>query len=227
MKKYWTLLMLVIVASIIFGIRGSASADEGDICTPQDAWVENIEHEAVTHEETVFDHWQRYSWTGGPHTSSEPPAFPSEDWQPNVAGDPHGVGTAGAYFVSHGNSGLGDWFYLGAVEKTVIIVDSEAWIESVEHPAVVCEDETETPEPPQLDECLGEDGEDLCVHETPEPPTEPTRRDPHQSHKPDPVVTTETRNEPTKTIKIYTHKSGQITREVTHYDMALIKEEGL
>lgn len=61
------------------------------------------------------DGWQRYSWTGGPHESDDPPAFPSEDWQANVAGDPHGIGVEGAYFVSHGNSGNGDWFYLELV----------------------------------------------------------------------------------------------------------------
>lgn len=55
---------------------------------------------------------QRYSWTGGPHQSDEPPAFPSSDWQPNVKGDPHKIGQPGAYFRSHGNKGNGDWFYL-------------------------------------------------------------------------------------------------------------------
>ena len=57
-------------------------------------------------------HWQRYSWTGGPHEGDDPPDFPSDDWQPNVEGDPHNIGVAGPYFVSHGSSGLGDWFYL-------------------------------------------------------------------------------------------------------------------
>ena len=61
------------------------------------------------------DGWQRYSWTGGPHASDDPPAFPSDDWQANVAGDPHGIGVEGAYFVSHGNAGNGDWFYLELV----------------------------------------------------------------------------------------------------------------
>ena len=62
------------------------------------------------------DGWQRYSWTGGPHASDDPPAFPSDDWQANVAGDPHGIGVEGAYFVSHGGSGQGDWFYLELIE---------------------------------------------------------------------------------------------------------------
>ena len=75
-------------------------------------------------EEEVFDHWQRYSWTGGPQWQGSdegfPPPFPDEGWQPNVEGDPHDRGVEGAYFMSHGNSGNGDWFYLEAVTKIVV-----------------------------------------------------------------------------------------------------------
>src|SRR3954447_2588386 len=86
------------------------------------AWDETIVDEAAW-TDTVVDeaaHWQRYSWTGGPHRSDDPPASPSDDgnWQPNVAGDPHGVGVEGAYYRSNGNSGDGDWFYLEAVPAT-------------------------------------------------------------------------------------------------------------
>jgi hypothetical protein len=66
----------------------------------------------------VFDHWQRYSWTGGPVEGDTAPAFPGPGWQPNVAGDPHGIGTQGAYFESRGGSGNGDWFYLEPVTTT-------------------------------------------------------------------------------------------------------------
>jgi hypothetical protein len=61
--------------------------------------------------------WQRYSWTGGPLEQGVTPSFPSADWQPNTASDPHGIGVEGAYFVSHGSSGLGDWFYLEATPE--------------------------------------------------------------------------------------------------------------
>jgi hypothetical protein len=64
----------------------------------------------------IADHFQRYSWTGGPIPDDPAPAFPDANWQPNVEGDPHGIGHAGAYFVSHGASGGGDWFYLELVE---------------------------------------------------------------------------------------------------------------
>lgn len=59
-------------------------------------------------------HFQRYSWTGGPHEENDPPTEvpPDPNWQANVAGDPHGIGQEGPYFRSHGNAGKGDWFYL-------------------------------------------------------------------------------------------------------------------
>jgi len=94
----------VIIAALVLlgaGVFTAASAvpaaASGDDCVPTE------------------DTWQRYSWTGGPHASDDPPPFPSEDWQANVAGDPHGIGVEGPYFVSHGNSGNGDWFYLELV----------------------------------------------------------------------------------------------------------------
>jgi len=91
------------------------------------AWTETVEEEAA--------HWQRYSWTGGPVEEGHTPSFPSSDWQPNVQGDPHDVGHAGAYFRSNGGSGNGDWFYLewvGAVTRTVT---HPATTHVVHHPA--------------------------------------------------------------------------------------------
>lgn len=96
--------------------------------------------------------WQRYSWTGGPHTSDSAPAFPSADWQANTKSDPHNVGVAGAYYRSNGNSGNGDWFYLEATPEKSHTVHTDAVTEnklvtpeSVVHhdaiPAVVCEEE--------------------------------------------------------------------------------------
>ena len=93
--------LLLVMTLLIAGVACSAALaqDEGsDVCVPVD------------------EHWQRYSWTGGPLAEDDPPpAFPDDGWQPNVQGDPHGIGVAGAYFVSHGGSGLGDWFYLELV----------------------------------------------------------------------------------------------------------------
>ena len=101
----------------------------------QEAWTETVVDREAWDEE-VFDHWQHYSWTGGPHLSDEAPGFPGDNWQANVQGDPHGVGVAGAYYVSHGGSGNGDWFYLDAVTRTV---HHDAETHTVEHPAVTAE----------------------------------------------------------------------------------------
>lgn len=71
---------------------------------------------AVTATGTECGDWQRYSWTGGPHEPDSPPVFPSDNWQANVKGDPHGIGQEGAYYRSNANSGKGDWFYLDWIE---------------------------------------------------------------------------------------------------------------
>lgn len=70
----------------------------------------------------VFDHWQRYSLVGGAWGAGVP-AFPDPGapfrWQDDVAGDPHGVGAAGAYDRSNEHTGNTDWFYLEGVTRTV------------------------------------------------------------------------------------------------------------
>ena len=69
---------------------------------------------------------QRYSYTGGPQGLDEggtpiQTTAPGSDWQANTTlyndGTSHG-GNLGLYFVSHGNSGNGDWFYweVGIIE---------------------------------------------------------------------------------------------------------------
>lgn len=137
--------LVLLVITTLFGVvsmtSASATGDDEPECVPSDAWIEFVNHPELAHQETVFDHWQRYSWTGGPHTGEDAPAFPGPDWQPNVEGDPHGIGIEGSYFVDHGNSGNGDWFYLESVEKEITVVDEEAWFEAIAHPAVTCEEE--------------------------------------------------------------------------------------
>lgn len=153
--------ILMIAATV--GAQGTEGGDTPG-CTPQTAYAEEtgwvlvspgdgwyqIGQRTVTdqeaYDEEVFDHWQRYSWTGGPHDSDDPPAFPSDDWQSNVQGDPHDVGQPGAYFRSHGNSGKGDWFYLEAVTKVINhpAVTHEEYRFAFDHPAVECPTETVT-----------------------------------------------------------------------------------
>lgn len=223
---------ILAVVVIGFALTEAAYADgETAPCVPQEAWTETIEHEAVTHNEEVFDHWQRYSWTGGPHTSDNPPPFPDEGWQPNVEGDPHGVGVEGAYFRSNGNSGNGDWFYLEAVTVIVTVVDVAAWTETIEHPAVVCP-VTEEPTPTETPTTsVPTPSETVTVTPVPVPNEEPSET-PQETpegtpeNDEDPVTQTETHNHPNKTVKVYTHESGKVTRSVIHYDKDR-KEEGL
>lgn len=138
--------------------------DSAPACVPTSAWTETIT-DSPAYDETVFDHWQRYSWTGGPHAEDDPPAFPSSDWQPNVEGDPHGIGHAGAYYRSNGNSGNGDWFYLEAVTA---VVHHDAVTHTVDHDAVTCPTEpTSEPTSPSTEPTTP-------TTEPTEPTTEPT-----------------------------------------------------
>lgn len=163
-------LLLIVLGLLAVSMNGTAASATDEPCVPKDAWTEVIEHPEVSHlvtvvvvdeeayDEEVFDHWQRYSWTGGPLDDAPTVVPPHPDWQPNVEGDPHGIGSAGAYFVSHGNSGRGSWFYLEEVTRTVHypavtheeqvkVVDKEAWTETIEHPAIVCPPPTTPPTP--------------------------------------------------------------------------------
>ena len=102
------------------------------------AWAETVVDQAASTEtvEEEAAHWQRYSWTGGPIEEGRTPSFPSADWQPNVEGDPHGVGHAGAYDRSNGSSGKADWFYLEWVPAVTRTIEHPATSHVVHHAAV-------------------------------------------------------------------------------------------
>ncbi len=160
MKKYLSIAAALIVMVGVVATTGTAGTSSEEPCEPQDArtettgWVlespgagwNQVDEKTVVDEEawteTVSEsHWQRYSWTGGPHVEDSPPSFPSDDWQSNVQGDPHRIGAAGAYYVSHGNSGRGDWFYLEWVEGETVdheAVTHEEFRFAFDHPAVDC-----------------------------------------------------------------------------------------
>lgn len=118
MKKFSLIFITLIALAVsVFALTTSAQATD-DKC-----YAHVVDKPA--YDETISDaHWQRYSWTGGPHASDDAPAFPSSDWQANVQGDPHQIGVAGAYFRSNGNSGNGDWFYLEWVDAVVVHHDA-------------------------------------------------------------------------------------------------------
>ena len=202
----WKKILIALVAAVLVAvgvgaIKNAAGATDKDDCEPTDGWTEvtdwvlespgegwyqvderKVVDQEATEDEVVFDHWQRYSWTGGPHESDDPPPFPHEDWQPNVQGDPHGVGTEGAYWRSHGGSGNGDWFYLEAVTKVVPGQEEVSHIEykfAFDHPAVdcppedpedpVCPDDSETSDRPIVpDECDEDPQNPPVIHEVPE-----------------------------------------------------------
>lgn len=132
-----SLVLILAAACLYIGISEAKATTSDDSCVPSEEWTETITIENA--------HWQRYSWTGGPHTSDDPPAFPSSDWQPNVKGDPHKINVPGPYFRSHGNSGNGDWFYLEWVP---------AITETVHHDAVICDDEPEEEEEQEYLVCV-------------------------------------------------------------------------
>jgi hypothetical protein len=227
-----TALAIILVAAVIGAFllamhlpATGAVASTEESCVPSEAWTETIEHPAVMGEEEVFSYWQRYSWVGGPHGPDTAPAFPGPDWQPNVQGDPHGVGVEGAYYRSNGNSGKGDWFYLEAVTEIVPIVIEEAWTEYIEHPAVICEEPTEEPTPTD-DPTMTPTDEPTTGVETPAETLTLTPEEVDEIDKEDPIVQIETTNEPTKTVKRYTHASGRTTMTVIKYD-GDITEEGL
>ena len=130
------------------GATDSPPPDE--ICIPSegsDAYDETVV-DTPAYDETVVDaeaHWQRYSYQGL-WDFEYVPLFFNENWQANVEGDPHGIGIAGAYFVSHGSSGNVDWFYLEWVPEVSHIVHHDEVSHLVHHdaiPPVTCEE----PEP--------------------------------------------------------------------------------
>lgn len=162
MKKY--IILIAVACLVIFGVTmftQSANAEDTIECVPSDAYVETVIDTPASDEE-VFDFFQRYTYNGPWDSNETSPEFPGENWQANVKGDPHGVGAAGAYFRSHGNSGKGEWFYLEAVNK---IVHHDVVSHDVIHEAVVCDptdDPTEDPEvacdyqgtQEEIDECF-------------------------------------------------------------------------
>lgn len=161
MKRLMT--AMAIVAGTLVLAAPATATDNPEVCYEQ-----VLDHEAYdetvvvseAYDETVSEAgWQRYSWTGGPHTADEAPAFPSADWQPNVKGDPHGIGVAGPYYRSNGNSGNGDWFYLEAVDAVVVHHDEVT--EVVHHEATYKDVEVDCEEEPPVDPPV-------------DPPAEPT-----------------------------------------------------
>lgn len=158
-----------------FGMTVATSdARATDECVPSEAWTEVIEHPAVTHVEhheaethTEY-HFAKYTQTkeGTKHGNSINwgPYGPWSKWMPEqhtswqLSNAPLGAPA----FHGEGHTGNRYWYRVwqarwdgttrevedkAAYDETV--VDEEAWTETIEHPAVVCEQPpvTETPTP--------------------------------------------------------------------------------
>ena len=161
---------LVIPTATAFAGEGAgADCDEATI-TVVDSAERVVHHDAVTHEEShdaVFGDRALSVWTGGPVEGA--PSSSSDGWN-QTSGNPQGVPFQGRtdgvpFFVSHGSSGLGDWFMFNTpvIEEayTETITDSEAYNETIPavtheepNPAYPC-DETVIDDPPVIDDPTG------------------------------------------------------------------------
>lgn len=174
MKKIIIAVLLALVVAVGFGaIRGQAfgTGDGHDTCVPKAAYSEVIEHPAVTHTETVIitpavdavaEVWANFSPTK-PKTFVGPPSYPSDargKWNVHNKIPGGHEGPDGVYSKGNAHKG-GDWFYrqaghpaVPAVTETKTITDHEAYTETINHPAVVCDNPSEGPtptEPPVTD----------------------------------------------------------------------------
>lgn len=154
MKKYLSIAAALIVMVGVVATTGTAGTSNEKPCEPQDAWTETtdwvtespgadwyqVDKMTVVDTPATADGWQRYSLTGK-WKEDYAPSFPDtgteNNWVPNVAGDPHGVGVEGAYYRSNENSGNVDWFYLESVPGTPAVTHKEYKF-AFDHPAVDC-----------------------------------------------------------------------------------------
>jgi hypothetical protein len=165
MKRIFAI--IAVMALVLFGgtaIANSAVSTAQPVavsatCVPKAAWTETIEHPAVTHvvhHDAVPSQW----WNWSPNDTKGPqdyePAFPTDErgtWQgPHTNGGPDGTGT---FNVSNENSGNSSWFHRepGTAAFDEVVVDHEAYTETVEHPAVTCTG----PTPPEVTDCVSND----------------------------------------------------------------------
>lgn len=189
MRRIDAVFTAIVLTIVTLGFA-PAVADEPEPCVPQDAWTEVIEHEAIPAVPAVPPTpGQHYSWNGGDIPENEvPPAPPAGSWQANTEQEPHDNGAGnnvtwlaevGSGLHYTGKPGNANWFYyaLGTI-GTPGTPEVPAWTETIEHDAITCDKE------PPVDECLGENGEDLCVHEEPEPPVDNDPEPPVDSDEP-------------------------------------------
>jgi hypothetical protein len=163
MKKFASgaLAALLVAAGIAFAAPAANATPEP--CVPSDAWTETIERPAVGEPTITVDNPEYVPgvpasttwWNFSPNKDQGPlegaPTFPLDErgtWQgPHTEGGP-GQDQTGVYQQGEGH---GSWFYRENVaatdpvgEPTMTIPNPdyvEPWTETIEHDAVVCEEE--------------------------------------------------------------------------------------
>ncbi len=157
MKKLYALALGVLMT---LGLSSTALADE-----PRCETITVVDEEAWT-EVIPGTPSQHYSYVGGPIEGTPAPP-PAEGWQANTTiephyqgqatpaqqpdGDPYTDGESGLHYVSHGSSGLADWFYFdpGTPDETIeheAVTHTERDCDKPDKP-----DKPEKPEPPVVD----------------------------------------------------------------------------
>lgn len=219
---------LALAAATVVGVQSAhATGDDPEPCVPSEAWTQTIEHPAkVKHHpaipavtETIPGMWQNFSPNKYQKKFVGPPAHPVDErgtW--NHMNKPIPPGHAGPDGVYQNGNGNGSWFYRQA-EKVVIVTPEipawdeilkEAWTETIEHPAVTCEDDpTDEPtptEPTPTDEPTDEPTEDPT-------PQEPTEEPETPSTGGDPDPTPETPEDPVPGVPDPTEPEGDTSSQ--------------
>lgn len=163
-------------------------------CIPSEAWTETAvitpaipAKPAVPAVPEVLEvshfEYQRYSWTGGPTETAPTEVPPSANWQANTTnyeGAGHGTDPIGVAFPKNDN-GKGDWFfwtktkvvdqpYVPGTPEIPAVPEVPAVTQTIEHPAVTCEEEPVEVDPIVCVSAGGwyTEGDDLTPVATPE-----------------------------------------------------------
>lgn len=184
--------------------------------------------------------WQNFSPNEANRPFEGPPSHPVDPrgtWNHEGKEIPPGhAGPDGVYQKGNGN---GSWFYrkAGTPEQVIVITPEIPAVPGTPAvPAVECPEvpEVVTPESPAPE--TPNETEDVVPptpgEETPVAPETPAEESPEpevvveEEEEEDPVVSTVTKSTPHKTVKVHTHESGAVTRDVTVYPVDAV-EEGL
>lgn len=157
---------LVVVVALLFATPALADdANSPEPCVPKDAWTEVIEHPAETHIEkklvtpevpevpAVPEVWANFSPNHNQGPFDGPPSYPNDPrgtWHVHNKIPGGHAGSDGVYQRDNPGAGRGDWFYRQngrdaipgspATYEDVVVVDKQAWTETIEHEAETCED---------------------------------------------------------------------------------------